>query len=83
MVEGEDWFHWHHYIWIQIGALLHQRPNGEPETVGDGELVLLHVVFGVTGMRIVPLVRGETGYDIDGDRHQTIGCEHIQPNFDS
>ena len=48
------------YLGIEIAALLHQRADGEPEAVGQGELVLDYVLRpAVAGVRVVPLIGRE------------------------
>lgn len=54
------------YLGVEVGALLHQGSNGEPERVGQGKLVLDHVVLELAGVRIVPLVGREAGHDKHG-----------------
>ena len=44
---------------VDVGALLHQRADGEPERVGEREDVLEHGAVRVARVRVVPLVRAE------------------------
>lgn len=62
------------YLGVEIRALLHEGAYGEPETVGEWELVLNQVVLLVTGVGVVPLVGGEARHYEHGDGHQDIRC---------
>lgn len=46
---------------VQIAALVHQGNDGEPEGVGQRELVLHHPAVAHTRVRVLPLVGGEPG----------------------
>ena len=46
---------------VDVTALLHESPDGEPKRVGNRELVLHHVRLGVARVGVVPLVRRKTG----------------------
>ena len=50
---------------VEVGSLLHQSSHGEPETVGEGEVVLHHVAGVHTGVRGRPLVGGESEEQTD------------------
>jgi len=59
------------YFGVEVWALLHERPDGEPEAVGHRELVL-NGLGSRAGVRILPLVRRETGHDEHGDGHEDV-----------
>ena len=44
---------------VEVRALLHQSSHGEPEAVGEGEVVLDDVAGVHTGVRTGPLVGGK------------------------
>ena len=60
---------------VDIGALLHQRADGEPERVGQREDVLEHRAVRVARVRVVPLVRTEPRQHV---HHQTHHLHHRQ-----
>ena len=66
---------------VEVGALLHQSPHGEPETVGEGEVVLDHVAGVHTGVRAGPLVGGEPGHYPDCEGDQEVGQQDVEPDL--
>ena len=48
-------------LWRQIAALLHERSDGEPHGVDQREIVDQNSRLFGARMRIVPLVRAESG----------------------
>lgn len=49
---------WGAYLGVQIGSLLHERPDSEPETIGEREVVLdYHEGAEVGRIGVVFLVR--------------------------
>ena len=61
--------------------LSEEGAGDEPEAVVDAELVLHHVIVHHAGVRVVPLVGGEPGHDEQGEAHQDVGGQHIQPDL--
>ena len=70
------------HLGIESRSLAQEGARNEPETVGDGKLVLDHVAVGVARVRVVPLVRRETRHDEQRETHQDVGGHHVQPNLD-
>ena len=66
-----------------MSDLSEERASDEPEAVVDAELVLHHVVVHHTGVRVVPLIGGEPRHDKQGETHQDVGGQHIQPDLHS
>ena len=69
---------------LQRGAsrtLLHERADGEPEAVEDGELVLHDVRVLVTRVRVAPLVRAEAGDDEQHEADAQVGGDHVHPHL--
>lgn len=58
-----------------------ERARNEPETIGDGKLVLDDVAFGVTWMWVVPLVGREPSHDKERETDQDVGRHDVQPNL--
>jgi hypothetical protein len=69
------------YLRIQVGALLHERPDREPERIGERELILDQFVLEIAGMGVVPLVGREPGHHEHRYRDQDVGREHVQPDI--
>lgn len=71
------------YLGVEVAALLHEGADGEPEAVGQGELVLDDLGPGrVAGMRVVPLVRAEPGDHEHRYRDEDVGGQRVQPDLD-
>lgn len=70
------------YLGIEPAALPEEGAGDEPETVADAKLVLDHVALGQTRMRIVPLVRAEASHHEEGEAHEHVGGEHVEPDLD-
>lgn len=68
-------------LWIESRSLTEKGSGNEPETVGDGELILDHVAVAVARMRVVPLVRGEAGHDKESETDQDVGGHDVEPNL--
>ena len=60
---------------VDVGTLLHQRADGEPERVRQREDVLEHGAVRVARVRVVPLVRAEPRQHV---HHQTYHLHHHQ-----
>ena len=52
-----EWLNMEFLPWIEIWPLLHERAHGEPEAVGEGEVVLADVSRVHARVRGRPLVR--------------------------
>lgn len=61
--------------------LLHECPDGEPEAVGQGEVVLEDEPGVDAGVRVGPLVGREPGHDPDGDADQDVGEQDVHPDL--
>ena len=61
--------------------LLHESPDGEPETVREGEVILEDEAGVHAGMRMGPLVRRKPRNDPDGDRDEDVCEENVEPDF--
>ena len=61
---------------VDVAALLHQRADGEPERVGEGEDVFEDGAVRIARVRIVPLVRAEPRQHV---HHQTHHLQQQQP----
>lgn len=70
------------YLRVEPAALSEKGAGDEPETVADGKLVLDHVALGQTRMRIVPLVGAEARHHEQGEAHEHVGGEHVEPDLD-
>ena len=66
---------------IESRSLTEESASNEPETVGDGELILDHVAFGVARVRVVPLVRREARHDKEGETDEDVGRHDVKPNL--
>jgi len=68
-------------------TLLHERSDGEPEAVGECELVVQDDGLGVRGfaartVRTVPLVRAEACHDEQCHAHDQVRSQHRQPDLE-
>jgi len=63
-------------------TLLHQRADGEPETVGESELVVHDVAVDIARMRVVPLVRTEPRHDEQREADGHVRDHHRDPDFE-
>lgn len=70
------------YLRVEPAALSEEGTGDEPETVADGKLVLDYVALGQTRVRIVPLVRAEARHHEEGEAHEHVGGEHVEPDLD-
>ena len=69
--------------------LLHERADGEPEAVGDGEVVLVDdgaarsavSAVGAAGVRRRPLVRREARHDPRRHRDEHVGEHDVEPDL--
>ena len=68
---------------IETRSLSQEGARYEPETVGDGELILYNISFIIAGVRIVPLVRWEASHDEQSETDEDVGSHDIQPNLHS
>ena len=62
--------------------MLHERPDGEPEAVGEGELVVDNVGVLVARVLVVPLVRTEPGDDEEDEADDEVRHEHVDPDLE-
>lgn len=69
------------YLGVQPAALPKERSSDEPEAVADAELVLDDVALREARVRIVPLVRAEPGHYEQGEAHQHVRGQHVQPDL--
>lgn len=69
------------YLRVEVGPLLHESANGEPEGVPQSEIVLHDLAVVVARVRILPFVRGESSHNVDGGRHYDISRQDVQPNL--
>ena len=60
-------------------TLLHERSDGEPETVDDGELVLILLGVLVAGVGVHPLIGREPGSHEQNEAHAQVGSQHVHP----
>ncbi len=72
---------WDENLWIESGSLAEKSAGNEPETIGDGKLVLDDVALGVAGVRVVPFVGRETGHDKEGETDQDVSGHNVEPNL--
>ena len=68
---------------LSHSPLLHESPDGEPETVGQCEVVLEDEACVHAGVRVGPLVRGEPSHDPDGDANQDVREQDVHPDLQS
>jgi hypothetical protein len=66
---------------IESRSLTQKSSRYEPETVGDGELILDHVAVSVARVRVVPFVRRETRHDKESETDQDVGGHDVEPNL--
>lgn len=70
------------YLGVEPAALPEERASDKPETVADAKLVLDDVALRQTRMRIVPLVRAESGHNEQGEAYEHVRGQHVQPDLD-
>lgn len=70
------------YLRVEPAALPEEGAGDEPETIADAKLVLDHVALSQARMRIVPFVRAEARHHEEGEAHEHVGGEHVEPNLD-
>ena len=64
---------------IEIWPLLHERAHGEPEAVGEGEVVLDDKPGVHAGVRGGPLGGREPGHDPDGEGDHQVSQHYVDP----
>ena len=64
-------------LWIESTSLAQKGARNEPETIGDGELILDDIALGVARVRVVPLVRRESRHYKQSETHQDVGRHHV------
>lgn len=69
------------YLGVEPAALPEERAGDKPEAVADAKLVLDDVAFPQTRVRIVPLVRAESSHNEEGEAHQHVRGQHVQPDL--
>ena len=76
-----------YYLWVEVGTLLHEGPDREPEAVGEGEVIFYDKQSGLavacTGTGFAPLVGWEPCHHPYCDRHHDVGPKHVQPDLHS
>jgi len=77
-------FHAWHTVFSERAVnvtLLHEGADAEPETVDERELVLDDVAVGVARVRVVPLVRTESGQHEQRQTHHHVRRQHVDPHL--
>lgn len=70
------------HLRIQVGSLLHQRADSEPEAVSERERVDDDAVFERTRVRVLPLVRAQPRDDEDCQGDEGVGREDVEPDVE-
>lgn len=70
------------YLWIELGTLLHESTDSEPERVGKSEIVVQELWLGKLRRVGTPFLGAESRHNKKRHGHYDVGGQDVNPYFD-